>query len=227
MARGPCLAGARDDCEPLRLPLRAPMPARFLRQDYRREIYEINCYNLHWFNEVITSFRLKNKPISIMTKNESLIIKGIAILLMLFLHLFSDINAVDLCDNSIYIFGMPFVYWLAPATHPVAFFLILSGYGMCYIYDKKGVDKNRWSRVFKQYLHLWVILAVFTGIAFLLQGKNYYTNLLSVIGNYTAFIWTWNGVYWFLFPYICLSLLSPFIFKLIKGRNPILILVSF
>lgn len=36
-----------------------------------------------------------------MTKEDSLLLKGIAILLMLFFHLFNQLQYVSLCDNYI------------------------------------------------------------------------------------------------------------------------------
>lgn len=62
-----------------------------------------------------------------MTKQETQIMKGVAVLLMIFLHLFNQMHNVELCESFIYIGNMPFVYWLSAATNPVSFFLILSG----------------------------------------------------------------------------------------------------
>lgn len=149
-----------------------------------------------------------------MTKQETQIMKGVAILLMIFLHLFNQTRNVELCESFIYIGNMPFVYWLSAATSPVSFFLILSGYGMHFIHVKwKVKDTHKWSRIAKLYLHWWVILALFTIPSFVYNG-NYYTNCSSVINNYTAFNTSWYAEGWFLFPFVCLSLLSPLLFKL-------------
>lgn len=58
-----------------------------------------------------------------MTKQETQIMKGVAVLLMIFLHLFNQMHNVELCESFIYIGNMPFVYWLSAATNPVSFFL--------------------------------------------------------------------------------------------------------
>jgi hypothetical protein len=55
-----------------------------------------------------------------MTKQETQIMKGVAILLMIFLHLFNQTRNVELCESFIYIGNMPFVYWLSAATSPVS-----------------------------------------------------------------------------------------------------------
>lgn len=59
---------------------------------------------------------------STMTKQETQIMKGVAILLMIFLHLFNQMSNVELCRSFIYIGDIPFVYWLSAAANPVAFF---------------------------------------------------------------------------------------------------------
>lgn len=62
-----------------------------------------------------------------MTKQETQIMKGVAILLMIFLHLFNQMSNVELCRSFIYIGDIPFVYWLSAAANPVAFFLYFQG----------------------------------------------------------------------------------------------------
>ena len=57
-----------------------------------------------------------------MTKQETQIMKGVEILLMIFLHLFNQMSNVELCRSFIYIGDIPFVYWLSAAANPVAFF---------------------------------------------------------------------------------------------------------
>lgn len=44
-----------------------------------------------------------------MSKEESLIVKGVAILMMLYLHLFNQMTNVAICDNMIFIGNMPLI----------------------------------------------------------------------------------------------------------------------
>lgn len=162
-----------------------------------------------------------------MTKQETQIMKGVAILLMIFLHLFNQKPNVELCTSFVYVGDMPLVYWLSAAANPVAFFLILSGYGMHFIYARGKGDVHRWSRVKKLYLHWWVILAIFR-IPPTLSGGGKYADFQSVLANYTAFNTSWYGEGWFLFPFICLSLLSSWLFKFIdQFRVRWILLASF
>lgn len=63
------------------------------------------------------------------------------------------------------------------------------------------------------YIYIGGILVLFTIPSFIYTGR-YYVDFQQIISNYTAFNTSWYGEGWFLFPFICLSLLSPWIFKL-------------
>lgn len=87
-----------------------------------------------------------------MSKEQSTIIKGIAILMMLWYHLFGISNLESLCTPLLYIHGKSFAAYIANACYPVSFFLILSGYGLTYIYHNKLLTANSQSkRLLKAY----------------------------------------------------------------------------
>ena len=146
------------------------------------------------------------------TKQDSLVLKGVAILLMLYLHLFNQMNNVLLCHNNFYVGDIPLTHILVRATNPVPFFLILSGYGM-YIVYMKG-DKHRYSRLLKLLFHYWVILLIFVGIGSYLYPDRYPGTWEKILSNVTGYKTTYNGECWFLLPYILLSFSSPLIFKI-------------
>lgn len=60
-----------------------------------------------------------------MTKQQTIILKGIAILMMMFLHLFNKMGVgyEGLCRPLIYIGDEPLVHLLTNACNPVPFFL--------------------------------------------------------------------------------------------------------
>jgi len=149
-----------------------------------------------------------------MTKQETQMMKGVAILLMLFLHLFNQLANVDLCRNLISVDGVPLVYILSRVANPVPFFLILSGYGL-FIVNQRG-DRHRWSRILKLFIHYWIILAVFVTIGHFMAPQRYPRSLAYLILNITSIHTTYNGEMWFLFPYVVLSLLSPWIIRIMK-----------
>jgi uncharacterized membrane protein len=75
-----------------------------------------------------------------MNKTQSLIIKGSAILMMVFLHLFNNAGYVaEHCNNICTVSGLPLATWLTRAMIPVALFIFISGYGL----EKRREEKRR------------------------------------------------------------------------------------
>lgn len=158
-----------------------------------------------------------------MNREQSQMMKGVAILLMIFLHLFNNMVNVELCHNLIYIDGVPLAYVLSRATNPVAFFLILGGYGL-YEVNLRG-DKNRWGRLIKLMLHYWFILIVFISIGHFMYPDIYPGSVLAIIENVSTYETTYNAEMWFLLPYMILSSLAPVIFKIINKFRALTIVV--
>ena len=77
-----------------------------------------------------------------MNKTESLQLKGIAILMMLFLHLFNTADRVELCNISIYFWnGKPLVLAMSRvAAFCVPIYLFISGYGLTCSYKKNSSE---------------------------------------------------------------------------------------
>ena len=146
------------------------------------------------------------------SKQESQILKGVAILLMLFLHLFNLKQNVDLCNTLLFIGELPLVHLLTRASNPVSFFLILGGYGM-YIVNKKG-DAHRVTRIIKLFLHYWIITIIFITIGHQMFPDRYPGSCIDVVQNLTCYTPTYNIELWFLLPYTLLSLTSVWLFRL-------------
>lgn len=157
-----------------------------------------------------------------MTKQESIILKGVAILLMLYLHLFNQMSNVEQCINFLHVGGVPFAHLLSRAANPVAFFLILSGYGL-YTVRKKNPQYNIARKLRNLYIHYWITLALFVPLgAWIVGCARYPGSMVDIISNVTAWHTTWNGEIWFFFPYLLLALSSKLIFKLLDSVHPIL-----
>lgn len=139
-----------------------------------------------------------------MNKTESLILKGVAILLMLYLHLFNQMQNVDLCSSLLYIGNLPLAFLLSRATNPVPFFLILSGYGL-YTVIRKNSQYNILRKMRRLYIHYWITLSIFVPLGAWIVGCDRYPgSIITIIKNVTAWHTTWNGEIWFLFPYLLL-----------------------
>ncbi len=154
-----------------------------------------------------------------MTKNESLSIKGFAILMMLFYHLFDRMEYVALCDCLLYVGDLPLVHILYKATNPVHFFLILSGYGL-YVSHHKG-KYSVWRKLRSLYVHYWLTLAVFVSLGCWIVGSDTYPGSWgALLVNVTAWGTSYNSEMWFLFPYVMVMLTSGWIVKVLDRYNP-------
>ncbi len=167
-----------------------------------------------------------------MSKETSTIIKGIAILMMLWYHLLGITELTELCSPLIIIHDKPLVSYIANACYPVSFFLILSGYGLTYLYKQNRLNvKNQSQRLLKLYIHYWVVLLIFVPIGCFLNPSIYPNTWLHVASNLTGIWCTYNGEIWFLFPYALISLLSyyiiHFVYHLKKKRDIVVTLIIY
>ena len=141
--------------------------------------------------------------------------KGVAILLMVWVHLGWQYPTLQ---HFLYIGDTPLLAFLGGATNPVDFFLLLSGYGMHYIYKLGTGDKHKWSRLGKLYSHWILCVLLFLCIGLVLD--RYYTgerlDFMPAFLNLTAISPSWYHPGWFIVPFCLLSLSSPYIFKLIE-----------
>lgn len=148
-----------------------------------------------------------------MTKDDSLMIKGLAILMMLFLHLFNRLDVFAVITPFVYLKDVPLVYYLSRACGPIPFFLFISGLGLYKSY-KNGSNINKTiKRLLKLYVHFWIILTIFLIVGHFIDANKYPGSLCKLLGNYSSLYYTYNSTYWFLAPYALLSLSSIFLFK--------------
>lgn len=149
-------------------------------------------------------------------KSESVQLKGIAIMTMVFLHLFNRAENVDLCNNSVYLFDIPLTSQLAKfAEICVPLYLFLSGYGLYILYLKSDNIKPL-RRIFKLYLNFWTVFIVFIPLGCFLKPDQYPGDLLDFLENVTAWRTSYNWEWWFIFPYIILLSITNMLFKYVR-----------
>lgn len=146
-----------------------------------------------------------------LTLEQTKIIKGIAILMMVFLHLFNHISEVEQCTYILSIGGVPFVHWLTRAANPVSFYLFLRGYGL-YCTWSSGKVLKPWRRCLKLYHVYWVSLLVMVGIGYFIKPTHYPGSITKLIENITGWNTSYNAEAWFLFPYLLLVLTAKWLF---------------
>lgn len=154
-----------------------------------------------------------------MNKTEALQMKGIAILMMLFLHLFNTTARVELCDTFINFWnGKPLVLAMSRiAGFCVPIYLFISGYGLTESSKKRGVDNmHPLKRIFKLYVNFWIVFIIFIPLGHFLKPEIYTTDFPTLLTNFLAVRYEYNHEWWFLFPY----------FMLVLGFRPLICLVS-
>ena len=157
-----------------------------------------------------------------MTKKDTKVLKGVAILFMLFLHLFNHPdNWIDITLAN----NIRLMTFLSEATNPVSFYLLLGGIGMYILYKRGG--NSQWKRVLKLYIHYWIVLLIFVTLGWLMHRSGYPGNFAKIISNITGFNTSYNGECWFLLPYVILTFISPYLFYCLDRWPLITLLISF
>lgn len=148
-----------------------------------------------------------------MSKEYSNYIKGVAILLMVCLHIFKSEAEAATLGNLFSIGGVPLVMYLTRMCNPVPFFLIISGYGLYSVFSKQG-GESPWKRIVNLYVHLWLIYLIFVPLGSWVRPEMYPGSLVKFVENATSWQCSYIGEQWFLFPYILLMLASKWFFQL-------------
>lgn len=141
-----------------------------------------------------------------MTREESKMMQGMAILIMIFFHLF---NPHDAPEYSGTIIGR-----MAMGSNPVPFYVILSGYGLykSYIY---GGGRSNLKRITTLYLHYWCIMSLFILISYMAGNHRCHLTTLEFVANYSGWKSTYYLPSWFILPYCILIGVSSYLFKTI------------
>ena len=139
-----------------------------------------------------------------MSKQQSLIIKGIAILMMLLVHLY---RIHEDFTPWLYIGEKPLMQYLYNLADPVAIFILLSGYGLSYTAGRSY--KSKFLKLLRLYTVYWVVLLIFPlCIGSVNRPEKYPGSMWEFISNILGYDCTYNQHCWFLLPYSILFLCS-------------------
>ena len=157
-----------------------------------------------------------------MNKETSLELKGIAILLMLLLHLFNTQERVAACTTYVMFWNhKPLVYALSRvAGFCVPIYLFVSGYGHAISLLRGRLNFGHClQRIRKLYVNFWVIFFIFIPIACWVQPTAYPRGATVFLQNMIGLDFSYNKEWWFLLPYVVLALLSPFLFRAVAQKT--------
>lgn len=148
-----------------------------------------------------------------MTKSDTRQLKGLAILMMLWLHLFSDEETVYQCSYGLtYFNGLPLVYCLTRlASCCVPIYIFLGGYGLAATYQTTpGHRLHGGRRALALMANFWLIFLIFIPIGCMVNPDLYPGSWQTLLLNATAVDYSYNGAWWFLLPYVLLTLTAQF-----------------
>ena len=158
------------------------------------------------------------------SKGNTSALKGVAILFMVFAHLFNNMELCGFSHPLLYIEDEPLIHYMTFAMNPVDFFMVLSGYGLYYTFSQGR--RNNLKRILKLYIHYWITLIVFVSIGFFVVGSDKYPgSCLDIIYNCIGWKNSYNHETWFLLPYILLTLSSTKIFAVCDKFKPIKVFI--
>lgn len=138
---------------------------------------------------------------SVLTKDYSNMVKGMAVLMMIMHHIWGfpeKIPALPLSNFEVQL-G-------AAGKICVSIFMFISGYGLYYIFEKKETIRV-WHRVWNVYKRFWQVFLIFVPVGFLFLCKPF--DVLEFLANLCCFKFSYNQEWWFLGTYIELLLVLP------------------
>ena len=161
------------------------------------------------------------------SRRDTKIIKGVAICLMLYHHLFAYPNKV-LDGNvfiSLYTFGetslSTYIGQFGRICLPM--FVFLSGYGS-YLSSLKSSKLQ--SMIGKQilgvYKHVWMVFFLFIPVSVLFFGMRPDPLQRELIYNFLGLSYSFNKEWWFIVPYVLLLLVFPAVKRFLERKNAIL-----
>lgn len=156
------------------------------------------------------------------------ILKGVAIIFMLLLHLFCRKDVNGLYETFPEYNGVPLIYYIGlfgDACVPI--YCFASGYGLFMVMNKelKLFKRKNSLRIFKLLINFWIILLIYVIISFLLgKVESNIGGLIELFLNFSVLSSSYNGAWWFLQTYIILVLLSPKLTRIINKFNSISLL---
>ena len=154
------------------------------------------------------------------TKKQSVMIQGIAVLLMMYHHFFLDPSELAISYGNIELVKQ--TAWFGKIC--VGMFAFVSGYGVFYgfsalkreqffttLWENYRKTFVRMLRVFGKY---WYVLLIFKGIDFIIRKEMFYP--VEFWENFFAIKVTYNGTWWYMQQYVLMMLLAPLLHLLLE-----------
>ena len=155
-------------------------------------------------------------------------LQGLAILAMVWLHLFDRRDFAGLFQPLIFIREIPLSFYVAQLSDFCVFcFAFCSGYAHMSLFGEEHFYKRRLKGLLKLLIQYAFVVVLFSGIGLLTgQGNLIPGSFLEFLGNITLINVSYNGAWWYMWAYVLLVLLSPLILYTVKKTKPWIILIA-
>lgn len=160
------------------------------------------------------------------TKEQSKILKGIAILFMIGLHLFNRVNLEGYYEPWIWIGNYPLIYYVSflfDACVPI--YCFCGGYAAYLSKDKSF--KSQLNRLLKLLINYWIVLVLTVIVGLVLKHPTIPSNMFDLLGNVFLYDISYVGAWWFIQTYVLLTLTSPLLIKFIDKLNKYIVCILF
>jgi hypothetical protein len=157
-----------------------------------------------------------------MRKEDTQVLKGIAILMMLWLHLFADLDWVEQCRWLLpYFNGKPLIHTLTRiASSCVPIYIFLGGYGLACVWQQAPLHHmGTPRRALALMTNFWVVCLLFIPLGCIINPTRFPESITTLLLNLTGISYSYNGAWWFLLPYVLLTLCSPLLIRRIMGNH--------
>ena len=161
-----------------------------------------------------------------LSKKDTKMTQGIAIVFMVLLHLFCRVD--NLPYECLKIGEVPVVYYIGLfADQCVAIYCFCSGYATRLISDKTNSAKDyyigRLKSILRLMINYWIVLILFSIIGLITKNENIPNSIVVFVKHFFLLDKSYNGAWWFVLTYILLVLASRPVGKIIDKIHPIII----
>ena len=156
-----------------------------------------------------------------LTKEDSQMSHGLAILAMVVLHLFCQLDA-SLYTVRLMIGDIPAIYFLGLfGDICVPIYCFSSGYANYLLHrqEQGAYGLRRMKRLFKFLKHYWLVVILFAIVGLLAGSRDMPGSWARLLGNMLLFRLTYNGAWWFVVTYVILIILCPLLIWLASRIN--------
>lgn len=160
------------------------------------------------------------------SKDETKMLKGSAILIMVWLHLFLPSNIHNGTEvvplTSFFDSQGDYIFFHRFTVITVPLYMLLSGYGLWVVYNRKS-NMGNFKRILFLLIKSSIVACFFYPIAYFYPNLDWHFGNGEFLANITGFR-PYNAEWWFIFPWMILCFLSPFLMKSLKNNTRLLII---